>query len=194
MTCLQTTSFRWPFQDGRRLASKSAHPKQRVARSSPIFHTSGFLTFHGLLKTTYSNTAYRAHNVNFKLYIFAFSFFLVWTWRNYSSRRRYVCISQSWWILYYCIKVTIKTLRIINRFLLLVRRDVSSCVVMYLVCTVKFMGVYCELGCVPWSGVCTAKWGTYSVAGRTTAEQVHVPNRILREDKLFRIKFKVNLF
>ena len=41
MTCLQTTSFGWPFQDVRQLASKSAHPKQRVARSSPIFQISG---------------------------------------------------------------------------------------------------------------------------------------------------------
>ena len=34
---IQTPSFGWSFQDGQQLASKSAHPKQRVARSSPIF-------------------------------------------------------------------------------------------------------------------------------------------------------------
>ena len=44
MIYLQTTSFRWPFQDGHQLASKSAHPKQRAARSSPIFQISGWPT------------------------------------------------------------------------------------------------------------------------------------------------------
>ena len=37
MICLQTPSFGWSFQDGRQLA----RPKQRVARSSPIFQISG---------------------------------------------------------------------------------------------------------------------------------------------------------
>ena len=36
MICLQTPSFGWSFQDGRQLASKPAHHKQRVARSSQI--------------------------------------------------------------------------------------------------------------------------------------------------------------
>ena len=40
MICLQTPSFGWSFQDGRQLASMSVHPKQRDARSSPIFHIS----------------------------------------------------------------------------------------------------------------------------------------------------------
>ena len=41
MICIQTTmSFGWSFQDGRQLASRSAHRKQRVARPSPIFQIS----------------------------------------------------------------------------------------------------------------------------------------------------------
>ena len=42
MICLQTPSFGWSFQDGRRLASKPDHHKQRVARSSPIFQISRY--------------------------------------------------------------------------------------------------------------------------------------------------------
>ena len=41
MICLQTPSFGWSFQDGRQLAPKPAHHKQRVARSNPIFEISG---------------------------------------------------------------------------------------------------------------------------------------------------------
>ena len=40
MICLQTPSFGWSFHDGRQLASKPAHHKPRVARSSPIFQIS----------------------------------------------------------------------------------------------------------------------------------------------------------
>ena len=39
MICLQTRSFRWSFQDGRQLASKPAHHKQRVARPSPFIRS-----------------------------------------------------------------------------------------------------------------------------------------------------------
>ena len=42
MICLQTPSFGCSFQDGRQLASKQAHHKQRVARSIPNFQISGF--------------------------------------------------------------------------------------------------------------------------------------------------------
>ena len=40
MIYLQTPSFGCSFQDGRQLASKPAHYKQQVARSSPIFEIS----------------------------------------------------------------------------------------------------------------------------------------------------------
>ena len=40
MIFLQTPSFGLSFQDGRQLASKPAHHKQGVARSSPIFEIS----------------------------------------------------------------------------------------------------------------------------------------------------------
>ena len=40
MICLQTLSYGWSFQDGCQLASKPAHHKQRVARSSSIFRIS----------------------------------------------------------------------------------------------------------------------------------------------------------
>ena len=48
MICLQTPSFGCSFQDGRQLASKQAHHKQRVARSSPNFQISGFFLFFSL--------------------------------------------------------------------------------------------------------------------------------------------------
>ena len=44
MICLQIPSFRSSFQDGHQLASKPAHHKQRVARSSPIFQVSDVYT------------------------------------------------------------------------------------------------------------------------------------------------------
>ena len=45
MICLQTPSFGWSFQDGRQLALKPAHPKQQVARPSPIFQISVQTTY-----------------------------------------------------------------------------------------------------------------------------------------------------
>ena len=42
MTCLQTQSLGWSFKDGRQLASKPAHPKQRGARFSLFFKSGVF--------------------------------------------------------------------------------------------------------------------------------------------------------
>ena len=44
MICSQTPSLVWSFQDGRQLASKPTHHKQRVARSNPIFEINIFET------------------------------------------------------------------------------------------------------------------------------------------------------
>ena len=46
MICLQTPSFVWSFQNGRQLASKPVHHKQRVARSSPFFRSVVLITSH----------------------------------------------------------------------------------------------------------------------------------------------------
>ena len=43
---IQTPSFGWSFQDARQLASKPAHHKQWVARSSPNFQNSATIPCH----------------------------------------------------------------------------------------------------------------------------------------------------
>ena len=48
MIFLQTPSFGWSFQDGRQLASKPVHQKQRVARSRPTFQISGNYTLQNI--------------------------------------------------------------------------------------------------------------------------------------------------
>ena len=57
MICLQTPSFGWFLQDGRQLASKPAHHKQRVACSSPIFQISDEDSFSACF--TLANTSHK---------------------------------------------------------------------------------------------------------------------------------------